>query len=212
VAGARRAIPRRIHGVRRAINSTARSERRIAVRGPGVGVDTSCASADPAGGPWRSTARELPGARHAAQLNIAAVLKAGARADDQVTHGARDEDFPRAGLAEDPRRDVYGDPADVVVPQFALAGVDAGADLDTQCLDVGAQRLGAADGLRGAVERSEVAITGVLHHSAAESFGEVGGDLIEPVQHRPPPLVAGRRRVSRRRDHVGEQHGAQSPT
>jgi hypothetical protein len=39
------AIPRRIHGVRLAISATARSERRIAVRGLGVGVDTSCASA-----------------------------------------------------------------------------------------------------------------------------------------------------------------------
>src|SRR5580693_2312647 len=56
VAVARRATPRRIHGVRLAIAATARSERRIAVRGPGVGVDTSSASADPAGGPWRSTA------------------------------------------------------------------------------------------------------------------------------------------------------------
>jgi hypothetical protein len=32
LAGARRAIPRTIHGVRLAITSTARSERRIAVR------------------------------------------------------------------------------------------------------------------------------------------------------------------------------------
>ena len=55
VAGARRATPRRIHGVRLAIAATARSERRIAVRGPGVGVDISSASADPAGGPWRTT-------------------------------------------------------------------------------------------------------------------------------------------------------------
>jgi hypothetical protein len=41
VAGARRAIPRTIHGVRLAINSTARSERRIVVRRSGVGVDAS---------------------------------------------------------------------------------------------------------------------------------------------------------------------------
>ena len=56
VAGARRAIPRTIHGVRLAITSTARSERRIAVRRPGVGIDASSASGDPARGPWRSTA------------------------------------------------------------------------------------------------------------------------------------------------------------
>ena len=156
--------------------------------------------------------QELPAAGHTTQLDAAAVLEAGARADDQVTHGARDEDFTGAGLVADPRRDVYGDPSDVGVHQFALAGVDAGADLEAQRFSICAERLGAADGLRGAVERSEVAITGVLHHSAAESFGEVGGDLIEPVQHRPPPLIARCRGVFRRCDHVGEQHGAQSPT
>ena len=57
-----------------------------------------------------------------------------------------------------------------VVQQFALAGVNAGADLDTQCLGVSAQGLGAADRLRRAVEGDEVAVAGVLHHRAAESF------------------------------------------
>ena len=116
---------------------------------------------------------------------------------------------PGAGLAEDARRDVYRDPTDVVVQQFALAGVDAGADLDAQCLGVSAQRLGAADGLRRAVERGEVAVAGALHHRAAESLREVGGDLTKAVQHRPPPLVTRRRGVLRRGDDVGEQHGAQ---
>ena len=51
LAGARRAIPRRIHRVRLAITATAWSERCIAVCGPGVGVDASSASADPAGAP-----------------------------------------------------------------------------------------------------------------------------------------------------------------
>jgi hypothetical protein len=43
--------------------------------------------------------QEWPGAGHATQLNAAAVLEAGARADDQVTHGAGDEDFAGAGVA-----------------------------------------------------------------------------------------------------------------
>jgi hypothetical protein len=49
--------------VRLAITATARSERRITVRGPGVGIEDSSASADPARGPWRSTAKscQLPG-------------------------------------------------------------------------------------------------------------------------------------------------------
>src|SRR3954447_9781150 len=70
VTEARRAIPRRIHGVRLAISATARSERRIAVRGPGVGVDASSASGDPARGPWRSTARSchVPGTPRSSTL------------------------------------------------------------------------------------------------------------------------------------------------
>jgi hypothetical protein len=56
--------------------------------------------------------QQLPGAGHATQLDAAAFLEAGARADDQVTHGARDQDFTGAGLPEDPRRDVDGNPAD----------------------------------------------------------------------------------------------------
>src|SRR3954471_15048135 len=117
---------------------------------------------------------ELPGAGYSAQLDAAAVLEAGARADHQVADGARDEDFARPGLAKDARRDVYRDPPDVGAQQFALAGVNAGADLDTQCFGVGAQGFGAADGLRRAVERHEVTVAGALHHRAAESVREIG--------------------------------------
>ncbi len=70
LAGARRAIPRIIHGARVAITSTARSERRIAMRRSGVGADASSASADPARGPWRSTAKscQLPGTPRSSTL------------------------------------------------------------------------------------------------------------------------------------------------
>jgi hypothetical protein len=94
--------------------------------------------------------QKLPGAGHATQLDAAAVLEAGARADDQVTHGAGDEDFAGARVAEDPGRDVYREPPYVAVQQFALAGVDTYADLDAQRLSVSAQGLRATDGLRRA--------------------------------------------------------------
>jgi hypothetical protein len=54
--------------------------------------------------------KQLPGAGQAAQFDVAAVLEAGARADDQVTHSAGHEDVTGTGLAADPRRDVYRDP------------------------------------------------------------------------------------------------------
>jgi hypothetical protein len=54
--------------------------------------------------------QKLPGARHATQLDAAAVLEPGARADNQVAHGARDQDVASLGLAENARRNVYGEP------------------------------------------------------------------------------------------------------
>ena len=73
--------------------------------------------------------------------------------------------------------------------------MNAGADFDAQCLGFSMQGLGAADGLRRAVERDEVSIAGALHHRAAEVFRAVDGDLVKPVQHRPPPLIARGRKV-----------------
>ena len=186
------------------MTSTARSERRIAVRGPGVGIDASAASAVPARAPRRSTASscQVPGTPP--QLDAAAVVKARARADDEVTHGAGDEDFASGGLPEDPRGDVYGDPAYVRVEQFTLARMDGGADPDAQCLGLCAQRLGAADGLRRAVERGEVAVAGALDHRAFKPLRELARDFIEAVQYRTPPFVARRGGVLCRCDHVGE--------
>ena len=153
--------------------------------------------------------QELPGAGHATQLDGAATYEADPRADDQVADGAGDEDFAGAGVAEDPRRDMYGDSSDVVVQQLTLARMDGSANIDAQALGVSAQGLGAADRLCWPVERAEVAVSGALHHGAAESLREFCGDLTEAVEHRTPPLVAARRGALRRRDYVGEQHRAQ---
>ena len=153
--------------------------------------------------------QQLPGAGHAAQLDAATVLEARARPDDQITHSAGDEDFAGTGVAEDPRGDVDGDPPDVGIQQFTFAGVNAGADLDAQGLGVSMQGLGAADGLRRAVEGGQVAVAGALDHRAAESLREFGGDLTKALQHHPPPLVARCRGMLRRGDDIGEQHGAQ---
>ena len=72
-----------------------------------------------------------------------------------------------------------------------------------------AQGLGAADGLRRAVERGEVTVAGAIDHRAAESF--VSSAVISPkrcstARHRSSPAAAACRR---RGDDVGEQHSAQ---
>jgi hypothetical protein len=144
MAGVRRAVPRRIHGVRLAITATARSDGRIAVRGRGWALTPVAPRPIPRAG-VAIDRQYLPGAGLASQLDAAAVLEARAGADNQITHGAGDQDLAGAGLAADPRGDVHRESPDVGVQQFALAGVDASTDLDAQPLGLGAQRLGAAD-------------------------------------------------------------------
>ena len=99
-------------------------------------------------------------ARHAARRCRG--LEARARADDQVTHGARHEDFPAPAWPTIRAAMCTAIPPMSAAQQFALAGVNASADLDTQCLGVSTQGLGAADGLRRAVKRDEVAVAGAL--------------------------------------------------
>ena len=171
-AGARRAISRRIHGVRLAITLW---------RGPSgasrSGVRGSASTpALPRAIPPRAVAihrQESPGAGHADAARRCRGSRAGARADDQIDDGAGNEDFPGTGVAEDARRDVYRDAPDVRIQQVTLAAVDAGVDLDAS-VSASALGPGTADGLRRLVERGEIPVAGALDHRAAETLREVG--------------------------------------
>jgi hypothetical protein len=72
--------------------------------------------------------QQFPATWDSAQFDDAAVHESRPGADNQVADGT--------GLAEDPRRNVHRDPADVGIHQFALAGVNADADLDAQFLGI----------------------------------------------------------------------------
>ena len=78
-----------------------------------------------------------------------------------------------------------GRSANVVAHEFALSGVNAGADLDPQRFRVSAQRLGAADRVRGSLERGEMAVTGALDDGSPKAFGEALGNFTESLQERP---------------------------
>ena len=112
-------------------------------------------------------------------------------------------------MAEDARRDVYRDASDVGVHEFALTGVNADADFDTQLFGIVTQRLRAPDGLGRTVKCHEVAVAGALDHRPAESVRGFGGDLAEALEHDTPSLIPRRRGALGRRDDVGEQHRAQ---
>ena len=60
----------------------------------------------------------------------ASVLEAETRPGHKVLDGVRDKHFVWCGRGRDSSADRYGDSGNFAVRQLALAGVDAGADLD----------------------------------------------------------------------------------
>src|SRR5205807_6060372 len=99
---------------------------------------------------------QAPRTWHAPQLVLASVLELDLRADDQVLDGVRDQELARTRRAEDPRRDVHRDTADVVAHHLDLAGMQAGSKVEIE-LGPGdvAHRGRAADRARRAIERGQ---------------------------------------------------------
>jgi hypothetical protein len=65
----------------------------------------------------------------------------GAGPGEEVLHGGRDEDLAGLGLGGDARVDVDSDIGDLLVGALALAGMDAGADLESERGDGVSDRL-----------------------------------------------------------------------
>ena len=85
----------------------------------------------------------------------AAIFEAEARADYEVLHGARDDDLARLGERGNPGADVYGDAADVVSDQLALAGVNPGAQCQAEPILIGDRGASAPDRAGRTIERGE---------------------------------------------------------
>jgi hypothetical protein len=60
-----------------------------------------------------------------------AVVELDPRASDEILDRARDEHLPGLGFRCDARADVDGESADLAFDQFALAGVQAGANVES---------------------------------------------------------------------------------
>src|SRR5829696_6761046 len=100
---------------------------------------------------------EVPFARDAFQFGGAAVGELDAGAGDEVLHRARDDRLAWAGVCRDAGADMNGDAPQRFGHAFALAGVNARPDLETELGHGRRGRAGAADRSRGAVEGSEEA-------------------------------------------------------
>src|SRR5438105_13154404 len=99
----------------------------------------------------------------------AAVLELAFRTSDEVFCRARDEHIPPSGLRCDASSGMDGNPGQLSVDHLALAGVQAGAHVETE-LDEGiAYGAGAKDCACGRIEGREEAGTSGMHLRATRA-------------------------------------------
>src|SRR5688500_4729741 len=95
---------------------------------------------------------KLPASGNVLQFVRAAILEPDARPGDEVLDGARDEDLPRLRGGGDPRAGMHGDAMCLAAGELDLAGVQPGADLESERAHGIANLAGAADGTGRPVE------------------------------------------------------------
>src|ERR671922_2330082 len=143
------------------------------------------------------------------ELELAAVLEPDARARDEVFHGARHEHLTRPRRGDHPRGGVDGDAANLVRYQLALAGVQAGTDLEVE------RTKGIADCTRAAnrpsrpVECREEAVAGRVHLAAAKALQPAPDERMVLLQERAPLTVAQLGGAFGGSHDVREEHGRQ---
>ena len=120
----------------------------------------------------------LPAARNAAQLVHAVTGELEQIVVEQAQRGTGDEHLAAVGELADARGDVHGHPGQAVAQQLALAGVNAGPQLDAEAGSGNAQLLGAAHRRCGRVERDQEAVAAVGEHAAAGGVDRVVHDLV----------------------------------
>src|SRR6476661_6844650 len=122
----------------------------------------------------------------------ATIVELDARTGDEVAYGARDEH--RAGCRErrHPGPDVDRQPSQLALHHFALAGVNAGPNLDAEISHSRDDRRRAPDGPSWPVERGQEPVAGDVDLSPAEP-GQFGTDDGVVTGEEVPPLLVAER-------------------
>src|SRR6185369_16281499 len=118
---------------------------------------------------------ETPVAGYALQVLSPPILERQPRARDEVSDRRRDKHFAGLGQRGDPGSDMHGNSAKLVPHDFALAGMEARPDLESERPYVVRDGAGAAHCAGRAVERGEKAIPGGIDLATAEA-GELAAD------------------------------------
>jgi hypothetical protein len=101
--------------------------------------------------------------------------------------------------------------ADITVPEFDLAGVQARPDLQTDRPQFIPQGRRAANPSPGAIEGSQYAVTGRLDELALEFLDYSPGQLVVHLQQLTPAPIAQPAGLFGGPDNVSKQHGRQHP-
>src|SRR5918999_3286537 len=122
-----------------------------------------------------SSGVEIPVARDALEVVVAAVLEVDAGAGGEVADDARYEHLAGFRLGRDAGADVDGNALDPALYDLHLAGVDAGPDVEAEVLDGVHGLVGAGNCAGGAAEGGEEAVAGAAYHVAGVA-GDLGPD------------------------------------
>ena len=148
---------------------------------------------------WRviptSDCEQLPFVGDALEAMEAAIIKAQTRPGDEVPHRARHEHLAGVRHRGDPCPDVHGDAANVIAGKHDLAGVNSGADLETDSAHGRRDLLGTPDGPCRSVERGQKAVAGRVHLATAVAGDEPRDSTVvrlEELDQRRSPSSAAR--------------------
>ena len=128
--------------------------------------------------PFGARPQETPVAGYALQVLSSPILERQPGACDEVSHRRRDKHFAGFCQRGDSRSDVYGNSAKLVAHDFALAGMEARSDLESERPYV--VRDGAAHRASRAVERGQKAIPGGIDLATAKA-GELAAFSVAPM-------------------------------
>jgi hypothetical protein len=154
---------------------------------------------------------EPPVAGNAPQPVRANVREPNASARHQIFDRTRDEDLAGRCLRHDPGPDVHRDSADVLAHQFALAGVEARPDLNTQFGNLVPHPGCASDGSGWTVECGKEAVPDRLDLPPAKLDERLADQRVVMLQQIPPPVVAEPAGSLGRANDVGEHHRGKDP-
>src|SRR4029077_969381 len=140
------------------------------------------------------------------ELVLAARLQDQARAVEEVTRRAGEEDLARPGERGHPRCGVDADATGLAADDLDLAGMETDADADPELRDRGIHERPGTDRSRGAVEEGQKAVAGGRHLPPAEAVDRGADPHVVLLQHPRPRVVAELLERRGGTDDVAEDH------